>query len=77
MILNKDIEGLLKEVSKFKECGLHYCLDIYYNDLDETFVVKIHGYDTKLKGKRYFRNKQLIDSLLDAYVFLQDRANLI
>lgn len=68
----KEIEGLFKEINKIKSY-YHFSMDIYYNDLDNTFVVKlslIKG-DFSKNGVKHFRQKNLINSMLDAYNFLK------
>ena len=69
----EQIEGLFKEINRLKEKG-HFSLDLYYNDLDDTFVVKIQnlfdpeGHNIK---PQHFRNEHLIDSMLDAFNYLK------
>ena len=60
------IEDLLKETMKFKN-KQHFSLDIYYDDLADTFVAKIHNYGKELSEKKHFRNSKLVDSLIEAY----------
>ena len=76
----EQIEDILKEIMKFKT-KQQFSLDIYFNDLDNTFVVKIHNYNHKeiyndqgeyvklTSESTHFRNKNLIDSLIEAFGF--------
>jgi len=46
-------------------------MDVYFNDLDNTFVVKLSLICFKQKHSDvHFRNSRLIDSMLDAYNYL-------
>lgn len=66
----EDVEGLFKKINTIKAFG-HFSMDVYFNDLDETFVVKLsliffkRAYPTV-----HFRNAKLVDSMLDAYNYL-------
>lgn len=61
------LEGLFKKINKLK-IYVHFSMDLYFNDLDGTFVVKLSNI---ISDKRYpnihFRNHKIIDSMLDAY----------
>ena len=64
------VEGLFRKISGLKQYG-HFSLDIYYNDLDNTFVAKLSRiiFD-KSYSDIHFRNVELFDSMLDAYNYL-------
>ena len=64
-------EEILKDINQFKK-KFQFSLDIYYNDIDSTFVCKVHGYGDDLDENIHFRNKHLVDSLLDAYSFCKE-----
>lgn len=68
----EEVETLIKQINTLKHFG-HFSLDIYYNDIDDTFVVKIQNIITNKKQypTKHFRNKKLIDSLLDSYNYLK------
>lgn len=69
----EQVEKILISINKFKEkYQCHFSLDIYYNDVDNTFVCKLHEFSKKDVGIKHFRNKKLIDSLLDAYSFCKN-----
>tara|TARA_R110000851_G_scaffold16456_1_gene53612 strand:- start:340 stop:558 length:219 start_codon:yes stop_codon:yes gene_type:complete len=67
-----EVENLFKKINEIKS-HFHFSMDIYYNDLDNTFVVKLLliKYDFEKSGTKHFRNFKLIDSMLDAYIFLK------
>ena len=68
--VTSDVEGLFRKISGLKQYG-HFSLDIYYNDLDNTFVAKLSRiiFD-KSYSDIHFRNVELFDSMLDAYNYL-------
>ena len=71
---------MLVAINKFKE-NCHFSYDIYFNDLDNTFVVKIKNwgeYKTNVMGlevsmSKHFRNKKLIDSMIDSFAFIKNK----
>lgn len=67
-----EVENLIKEINSHKEY-FHFSMDIYYNDLDDTFVVKLHNIYPMFLGSDsfHFRQKKVIDSLLDAFNFIK------
>ncbi|WP_435415341.1 hypothetical protein [Polaribacter aestuariivivens] len=64
----EQVEQILIAINKYKE-NQHFSLDIYYDDLGEDFVCKIHNFGQNLKNKIHFRNKKLIDSLIEAHQY--------
>ncbi len=64
-------EYALKKINDLKSV-MHFSLDIYYNDIDDTFVVKISNIITNVDVDEYshFREKRLCDSLRNAYKYL-------
>lgn len=66
-----EIEQLLIQINEYKK-KQHFSCDIYFNDLDETFVCKVHSFGNELKSFKHFRNKHLVDSLLDAYEYIRN-----
>lgn len=66
------VESIFKTINKMKE-KLHFSMDLYYNDIDDTFVVKLQTIIGC--GKQYpvvhFRNPGMVESLLEAYHHLR------
>ena len=71
-----DIECLLKSINEFKS-NFHFSLDIYYNDMDDTFVAKVSNFGNQMNERKHFRNKKLGDSLLKSHDFISDRSKSI
>lgn len=68
----KEFEDILKKIMEFnhKIPFFMFSCDIYYNDLDNTFVAKLIFHTSDTSNSIHFRNKQVQDSLLDAYNYL-------
>ena len=66
----EEMEVFFKKINLLKEYG-HFSLDVYFNDIDDTFVVKLQSiiFDKEYPIK-HFRNAKLIDSMIGAYNYL-------
>lgn len=68
-----ELENLIKEINRFK-AKFHFSMDFYYNDTDDTFVVRLSQIDYK-KEVKHFRNKKAVDSYFNAYKYLYEIAD--
>jgi len=59
----KKIELYLMYMNKLKK--VTQSIDIYYNDLEPEFVVKVHGHETEDKHFRNIRLKKAIQEACD------------
>ena len=66
------VEGVLRHISKLRK-DFHVSCDIYHDDLCDDMVVKLSLFADDAEDVKHFRNPRLIDSLLDALFYFNQR----